>query len=219
MIEKIELDVANRGHITNSYLVYDKNNIGILIDPAYNPKKIISKIVELGINIECIIITHAHADHIGALEEVQKFTKARIFVFKDDFDSLIGKSKNYYDVLGVEKQNLDISTIKVLDAEKTLKVGDNSFEIIHTKGHTKGSICIFYKEENVLFTGDTIFANCYGRCDLYGGSIKEMKESLKKIFSRFKDITIYPGHGASTNIEEAKKYIRLLFAINGDTLR
>lgn len=74
------------------------------------------------------------------------------------------------------------------------------------------------KNSNSLFTGDTIFCDCYGRCDLVSGSFEDMVLSLRKIFSRFEDIMIYPGHDKSVNIKSAKKRIRLLIAMKGVTL-
>ncbi len=218
MIEKIEIDVAKKNHITNTYLVYDSNKKAILIDPADDSKKIISYILKYDLKVEYIIITHAHGDHIGALEELYEFTKAKILIHEMDYNSLIGTEENYSDMLGVKKQNLNTqSIIKVRDNDK-FTVGKMEFCIIHTPGHTAGSICIYLKNENVLFTGDTIFSDCHGRCDLYSGSMEDMIKSIRKIFDKFIDITIYPGHNKIVNIETSKKYIRLLLALKGINL-
>ena len=215
MIEKIEIDVAKRGHITNCYLLYNSNKEGVLIDPADDGKKIITYINKLNLKIKYIVITHAHGDHIGALEEVQNYTNADILIHFNDYDALIGKNENYSDMLGVNKQNLNLNKIiKVKDNDK-FKVSDIEFTIVHTPGHTLGSICIYVDSENVLFTGDTIFCDSYGRCDLYSGDFDDLVQSIKKLFDKYNDIVIYPGHNKKVNIEKAKKYIKLLLALKG----
>lgn len=214
-IEKIEIDVANQGHITNCYLVYDENKEAILIDPADNPSLIISKIVNLNLKINYIVITHAHGDHIGALEELVNYTKAKVIINKNDYNMLIGEEENYCDILFVKQPNLNNEDILAIDNNYILKVGNLDFEIINTKGHSSGSVCIYEKNSNVLFTGDTLFADCYGRCDLNSGSFRDMVETLRCLFSRFIDIIIYPGHGKSVKIEVAKKYVKKLMALKG----
>lgn len=216
-IEKIEIDVANQGHITNSYLVYDENKETILIDPGYNENKIIDVIKSLNVNVRYIIITHAHGDHIGALEKIQKYTNAKIIVHKNDYKALMSEEENYSEMLNVPKQNLTKESIIEIEDGYKLKFSNLKFEIIHTPGHTSGSICIYDMVSNKLFTGDTIFCDCYGRCDLYSGNFSDMVNSIKKIFARFNDITIYPGHNEIVNINSAKKYIKMLFAIKGIT--
>lgn len=215
-IEKIEVDVGGQGHFTNCYLVFDENKEAILIDPGFDENKIIQYIKNLECRVKYIIITHAHADHIGALENLQKFTDAKIIVHKNDYNSLIGEEENYSDMLGIKKQKLNTNDIiKVGDGYK-FKVGKLNLEIIHTPGHTSGGICIFEKTSQKLFTGDTIFAEGYGRCDLYTGNFEKMLESIKKIFERFEEeVEIYPGHERKAKIFFVKRFLRILLATKG----
>lgn len=217
-VEKIEVDVANQGHITNSYLVYDNKKEAVLIDPGFNENKIIERIKNLTVNVKYIIITHAHADHIGALENIQKYTNAKIIVHKNDYNALIYEEENYGDMLNVSKQNINKEDIIQVEDKYILKFSNLEFEIIHTPGHTSGCICIYDVKSNKLFTGDTIFCDCYGRCDLFSGSFEDMVESIKKIFNRFEDIDIYPGHDKIVNISNAKRYIKMLLAMKGINL-
>ncbi|MDD3304183.1 MAG: MBL fold metallo-hydrolase [Clostridia bacterium] len=214
-IEKIEIDVAMQGHITNCYLVYNENKEAILIDPADNATKIINRIVECDAKVKYIVITHAHGDHIGALIEVQKYTKATILVHENDTDMLLGKEENYCEMLLVEQPDIDATNLLSVKDGYTFKLGTLDFEVILTKGHSSGCICLYEKNSNVLFTGDTLFSDCYGRCDLNTGSFDDMVASLRKLFDRFTDIMIYPGHGKSVNINTAKRYIRMLMAMKG----
>lgn len=212
-IDKIEVDVAHASHITNCYLVYDENSDGVLIDPGYEEEKIINEIKSKKCSVKYIMLTHAHADHMGALFKVQEFTNAKILVHIKDLEMLLEKQENYRDMLNVEKQNIDenkVITVKDLDV---IDVGNLKFEIIHTPGHSAGSICIFELNNYKLFTGDTIFCDAYGRCDLYSGNFDAMVKSLRHIFNRFENIDIYPGHGEVVSILKAKRYISMLMAM------
>lgn len=214
-IKKIEDDIGKIGHITNCYLVYGQNRDGILIDAGYDYNKILGEVEKNRVNVKYIVITHGHADHIGAVEKIQKYLKCKVIVHEMDYKKLISLEENYSDMFDIKKQELKDEYIMKIKSGYTLDVGDLKLEFIHTPGHTSGSICIYEKEENILFTGDTIFEDCYGRCDLYSASIDEMASSVNKLFSRFSNITIYPGHGNSCNIEKSKKYIKMLLGFKG----
>src|SRR5574344_407295 len=213
-IKEIKVDVAGRGHITNSYLIYDDTSKeGVLIDPGYDSNKIISEVKTLDIAIKYILLTHAHGDHFGAVEKVCDFAKSPVIVHEEDFDMLIGNIENYSTPQGVSKQDLSSCNILKVKDGFTFIVGALNFEVIHTPGHTKGGICLLEKTSNNLFTGDTIFYDCYGRCDLVTGNFDDMVYSIKKLFDRFENIMIYPGHGKSVNIDFAKKYIKILLSM------
>lgn len=215
-IETIKVDVAGRGHITNSYLVYDDvEKEAVLIDPGYEAEKIIKTIVMLNLNIKYIVITHGHGDHIGALKKVCDYAKCPVLVHKQDYDMLTSKVENYSKMQGIKIQDLSNCNIVKVEDGFSFKVGILNFSVIHTPGHTCGGICLHEKTSGSLFTGDTIFANCYGRCDLETGNFIEMVNSLKKIFDCFHDITIYPGHGGCANIDYARKSIKILLGTKG----
>lgn len=203
-IVKIEVDVAYQGHITNCYLIYDDLKQAVVIDPGYEADKILNKIKELDLEVKAIILTHSHADHIGALQKIEEVFYVPIIIHQEDLKPLLGEAEAYYKLLQVEPQNVEKSQILCVQDSKILKFGKMEFEIIHTPGHTAGSICIYEKNKQVLFTGDTIFSDCYGRCDLYSGDFKEMVSSLKKVFYRFSDTIIYPGHGEETSLKKQK---------------
>ena len=218
-IEKIKVDVAGRGHITNAYIIYDDvEKEGVLIDPGYEAKKIISTIVNLKVSIKYIVITHGHGDHTGALKEVYEYTKCHVIIHKNDYYMLVGKIENYSRMQGITEQDLSNCEIVKIEDGFNFRVGVLNFEVIHTPGHTSGGICLYEKTSKSLFTGDTIFYDCYGRCDLVTSNFDDMVSSIKKLFNRFEDIMIYPGHGMSINIDKSKKYIRLLLKMKGVTL-
>ena len=131
---------------------------------------------------------------------------------------LLGKVENYSKIQGVALQDLSKCKIIKIKDGYSFCVKGLEFEVIHTPGHTSGGICIFEKLSKSLFTGDTLFYDCYGRCDLATANFNEMVDSIKKLFFRFSDITIYPGHGKSTNINSTKKYIKLLLKMKNITI-
>lgn len=213
-IEKLELAVAASEHITNTYLVYDETKKGILIDPADEADKIISKIEELNLNIKYIILTHGHFDHTNALYDMINYTKAKVLIHKDDLDMLMGKIDDASSMFNATPEYINENEVEKIEDGYTFNVGNMELEIIHTPGHTAGSMIINIKDENALITGDTIFAKSFGRCDLVTSNIDSMVNSLRKVFNRFDDkIIIYPGHGDNSDLKTTKKYIKLLLAL------
>lgn len=212
-IEKLALNVVNSGHLTNTYLVYDENRKGILVDPADEIEKIISKIKELNLDIKYIVLTHGHFDHTNALYDIQKFLDIKVLIHKNDFDMLMGKVDDASSMFYAKPKFLDESNIEKVEDGFELNVGDLTYEIIHTPGHTAGSIVIYIKDKEAILTGDTLFEKSFGRCDLVTSDFKSMVNSLEKLFNKFDNEIIYPGHGESSKLNKTKKYIKLLLAL------
>ena len=219
-IQKIEVNIANSGHITNTYIVYDDTNIGIVIDPGDEFEKIKSKIDEFSLSIKYIVITHEHFDHINALNELVEYTKATVILNKEDAQMLFGDIDNASQMFGLEKKSVDKKVVTLVEDGEEIQVGNTNFKLIHTPGHTAGAMIIFVPDEKVAFTGDTLFSNAYGRCDLLTADFNKMVGSLRKIFSTLpSDVVIYPGHGESSTILKSQKYISLLLAMKGIKLK
>lgn len=214
-IEEIKVDISGSGHITNCYLVYDETGRALLVDPGDEADKIIHRIKEFNVVVEKILITHGHADHLGALEKLQMFTKAPILVHVNDVPEVLNEVENYCELLEVMPQHISKECIVPLKDQDTFTIGEMEFEVIHTPGHTSGCICVYEKTSKRLLTGDTLFADCYGRCDLYSGDFDQMVSSIKKLFSRFEDVMMYPGHDDIVNIDSCKRKIRMLLAYKG----
>lgn len=216
LVEKLEIEIKNTGHITNTYILKDKKtNKGIVIDPAYDEQLIENKLKELEVTLDKILVTHSHADHIASLAKLQKDTDANVYIHNLDYDGLFDKTLNEEEIVCAKVDAVDISSIiKVKNCDK-ITIGDISLEVIHTPGHTKGGIVLYNEQNNILFSGDTIFERTYGRTDLITGSHEDMKNSLNILCDRFDDVLVLPGHGEIFNLKDSKRRIRLLFAYKG----
>lgn len=213
---KLELDVANTGHITNCYVIKDKETTKVcVIDPAFDEQQIKKIIQDIKGDLEIVIITHCHADHIAALSNLVKNTNARVYIHEQDYVGLYNKELNAEEIVGTKIIPVEKEMVVGCKEKDEIAFGGTILEVIHTPGHTKGSITVYDKKNKLLYSGDTIFSNSYGRTDLSSGSREDMKESLDKLFDRFEDIFVLPGHGEEFNLKNSKRKIRLLFAYKG----
>ena len=159
-------------------------------------------------SIKRIVNTHAHFDHIGGNS---LFKNAKVLIHEKDAPVLEeGNSRASCAVFF--NSNLPKSRVDVrLKDSDTIKAGGVKLKVLHTPGHTEGSICLLDARNKILFTGDTLFSDSYGRTDLIGGSAEEMKSSLKKL-SALEIDKILPGHGAivsKNGAEHIKKILKM----------
>lgn len=194
--------MAVGAYYSNCYIVgSDSTKEAAIIDPGADFNKINKKIIELGLIPKIIILTHAHGDHIGAVTDFIENYRTLVYIHKDDADVLKDGNKNFSKVL--TGKGISINPDVVLEDKDEIKLGDLTFEIIHTPGHTKGSICI--KVGNIMLTGDTLFNKSIGRTDFPGGSFEEIINSIQeKIFKYDDEIIIYPGHNSPSTIKSEK---------------
>ncbi|MBQ9150011.1 MBL fold metallo-hydrolase [bacterium] len=189
-----------------TYFIYDKSSKeGAIVDCTCSIDEIKQIAQKEEINIKYILITHGHFDHIYCLSEAKAaFPQAQILLHKDD-EILLKQIDMQCDMAGIE--NIKVPCVDALLGDKTrnLTLGENKIEIIHTKGHSKGGVC--YLIGDILFSGDTLFQGSIGRCDLWGGSMAEIEESIVgKLFKLDENTVVYPGHGDKTTIAYEKKY-------------
>ncbi len=193
--------------VTNCFLIKnEETKKEIIIDPAYNPSRILKE--SEGYDVEYIIITHAHMDHIMALDEVKNATGAKVVISTKENTALSDRYLNLSDMM--EIPNVQTKADITVNDGDTLNFGDCEMKFIMTPGHTPGSMCVFL--DNTLFTGDTLFYETIGRCDLPGGSQAEITRSIKeKLFIYPDDTPIYPGHGPRTSIAHEKQNNMFIF--------
>lgn len=166
----------------NCYLVKEKD-IGLIIDPGDDIDKILDMIGDT--KILGILITHAHFDHVGALDDLLKKYDVPVY---------------YHNVNN--ELNKNIIDIK----EEEYKTDNLSFKVIYTPGHRNDSVIYYFEKEKIMFTGDFLFYLSIGRTDFEYGDIYEMNNSINKIKKYDDDITIYPGHGTKTTLKFEKEY-------------
>ncbi|ACV63099.1 beta-lactamase domain protein [Desulfofarcimen acetoxidans DSM 771] len=187
----------------NCYIIgCEETKEACVIDPGDEDKKILSKLVKHGLTCRYIVLTHGHVDHIGALEQVQKATGARVLIHRDDADMLTNPAKNLSSFMGLQMQ-FEPADVKLGDKD-VIEVGKLKLEVIHTPGHTPGGICL--KTGDCLITGDTLFAGSVGRSDFPGGSHSQLIASIKNKLLNFPDNTrVFSGHGPETSIGTEKR--------------
>ncbi len=174
-----------------SYIVgCEKEKEGLIIDPAGSVNKIISKTADMGLRIKYVVNTHGHADHTCGNRAVMSKTGADLVVHREDAGEIIrGLNRAFSMVMG--KRPSPEAQILVKDGD-FIKIGETGLKVIHTPGHTPGSICL-YGEGN-LFTGDTLFVGAVGRTDLKGGSLDILLGSLRKLLTLPPETRVWPGH-------------------------
>ena len=174
-----------------SYIVgCEKEKEGLIIDPAGSEKKILSKAESMGLSIKYVVNTHGHADHTCGNRAILSTTGAELVVHQEDANEILkGLNKAFSMVMG--KRPSPKPHILVRD-DDSLKIGQTGLKVIHTPGHTPGSICL-YGDGN-LFTGDTLFVGAVGRTDLKGGSLDTLLASLRKLISLPPETRVWPGH-------------------------
>lgn len=216
-IYRLQINVGDTNHITNSYIIVDVDTKeAAIIDPADKFEDIKQVVDRLIITPKVCLITHAHADHIGALERIiSEFKDIKVYAHELDINALNNKFLNEQDSVGIEIETIEISKIIKAKENEKIILGKINFETIYTPGHTEGSCSFYESTSDSLFTGDTIFENTYGRTDLKMGSSQDMKNSLDKIFERFGYVDTYAGHGEAFKLEDVKRKIRLIYAFKG----
>lgn len=188
---------------TNCYIIVNEDtNSAVVIDPGWDSNKIIKILKD--IHVEYIIATHGHFDHVSAIRKLKDAKGGLFMIHKLDLEMLSHARVSSYLFLGTdidEPPNPDI----VIDDEPEIEFERLKLKIIHTPGHSPGSISIYIKDLNVLLSGDTVFMDSVGRTDIPGGSWEELKNSLRKLFLNIPDTTvIYPGHGPETTVGREK---------------
>ncbi|WP_027399663.1 MBL fold metallo-hydrolase [Anaerovorax odorimutans] len=188
----------------NCYIVADEETKkGFMVDPGGYNQLMVNFIKENQIELEYIILTHGHGDHIGGVTAyLDEHPHCKLVACKHEAELLRNPNMNF----SAETCGVPITlnpNILVDDGDK-LSVGKMELTFYHTPGHTKGGMCILV--DNYLFSGDTLFAQSIGRTDLYGGSYKEIKDSIRnKLFVLPDDTQVYPGHMEPTTIGFEKR--------------
>jgi glyoxylase-like metal-dependent hydrolase (beta-lactamase superfamily II) len=177
----------------------------IVIDPGDDIAAIEAVLARHGLRCKAIVITHAHIDHIGGAQKLKASTGAPVYMNAAD--------QELYDHLDVQAAWLGIAPPEQTDIDvatregETLSLAEETFHVVHTPGHTQGSLCLWIPSQGKLIAGDTLFRESVGRTDLPGGDSRQIVASIREKLFQLPDSTVvYPGHGPSTSIAHEKEY-------------
>ena len=184
---------------SNCYLLVSGNE-AFAVDPSPSADAIIRRADEAGAEIKAILLTHGHFDHVLSAETLHKKTGAPVLIHRGDGDMLTDSTKNAYRLF-FGQDRIFKSADRLLDDGEVLRLGDENVRVMNTPGHSIGSSC--FVTDDFIITGDTIFAEGYGRVDLYGGNMQTLISSLRALATLDRHLTIYPGHGDSTTLGDA----------------
>lgn len=187
---------------TNCYFIIDEESGECaVVDPADEFESIKEKIESQHLTVKYIILTHAHFDHMLALEALRDYSGAKLCIHSLDNESLPDPDKTLMRQYAGCDEGIRKAEISLEDGDE-IEIGREKIKVIHTPGHTPGSICLSFGD--VLVSGDTLFREGIGRYDFYGGDYSLLMKSLKKISEIEGERKIYPGHGSPTTLSHEK---------------
>lgn len=175
---------------TNCYIVWnEETDRCVLIDPGYQPEEILEQV--RGKTVEAILLTHSHFDHVGGVKHIAGQTNCRVYICKEDLslNPMLTAGDIYYTDTYAEGDTIELAGLR--------------FRVLQTPGHTPGCVCLLC--EDVMFSGDTLFAGTCGRTDLPGGSPWDMQNSLRRLAALPGDYRVLPGHGGASTLDEERR--------------
>ena len=189
----------------NTYVVFDSNKNCVVIDPSKDNDGIINYIKKNNLNLKSILLTHGHFDHIRGVDRLcDVFPNAIIQIHQLDEKML---SDSYFNGSSSMSDEFVVKHIPaLLSGDEIIKDLGDDIKVIHTPFHTKGSVCYYFINNKVLFSGDTLFKNSIGRDDLPNADPTKTFQSLDKIKQLPLETKIYPGHGNNTVLKDELNY-------------
>ena len=181
---------------TNCYILEDdQTNLAAVIDPGDEPELIQEALEKEGVEVRYLLLTHGHYDHTTAVPALHRvYPQADIYIHQADAN---GAGSTLFPLAG------EVDDLKLYDEGDVIRLGDHEIQVLHTPGHAPGSVTL--KVEDVLFTGDTLFAGSCGRTDLRGGSYEQIMQSLKRLGELKGDFHVCPGHEATSTLERERR--------------
>ena len=185
--------------MTNAYVVYDgEKREAIVVDPAPGSfEKIVLFVKKENLTLKYIVLTHSHWDHIADCHALQEHFSLPIYVHHEDRENVeVPGSDSLQQIVPVKAARVDHE----LKDGDVLRVGKYTAKVIHTPGHSPGGICLYFQDQGILFSGDTLFKGAYGSLDLPTAQENRMKTSLHRLSQLEESTVVYCGHGVTTTI-------------------
>lgn len=194
----------------NTYLLLAADGKAVLIDPGCSTPEeemqLQRAVTEKDAQVEYILLTHAHADHIQGCEWAKKFFPGAVLAAHADCSDDYRMANAYESVFGFTEHRYPPFD-RTLRHGDLITFGNETLKVLHTPGHARGSVCYYQEESGLLFSGDTLFCQSVGRTDLPGGSQQDILQSIRNVLKPLPDrTTVYCGHGESTTIGDEKQY-------------
>jgi glyoxylase-like metal-dependent hydrolase (beta-lactamase superfamily II) len=191
---------------TNTYILIAGDNAAV-IDPAGNAERIYGEVTGAGAKLTAILLTHGHYDHTSAADELKELSGAPIHIHESDAVMLGDQTKSYASLIPEKWRGCEADVL--LKDGDTVTIGDITLSVMATAGHSAGSVMFVHnaakEEQNVIFSGDTLFADSVGRTDGWSGSAAIQRESLEKIKAMQGEYRILTGHGHETTLKREKR--------------
>ncbi len=193
--------------MTNSYLVGDPTSgMAVAIDPAWNGEIIVKEAEQQGWEITAIWLTHAHFDHFGGVAEIVRLSSPKIKIALHPDDLPLWKAHGAASLFGFPAFDPGPEPNQALEHEMKLNLGEFTFKVRHTPGHSPGHVIYIAEQQNSVFCGDLIFMQGVGRTDLPGGDWIQLLDSIQQVLWALPDETVvYSGHGPATTIGEERR--------------
>lgn len=191
---------------TNCYLlINEETKEALVVDPADRADVIVRKLIDEGLTLKAILLTHGHGDHILAVGALKKQFGVKVYAAKAEEALLSDTAQNLSKALfGIE---VTVKPDVLLEDGQEFEAAGICLRMLHTPGHTPGGCCYYQAEEKILFSGDTLFCGSIGRTDFPGGSLSQLVRSVKeKLLVLPEDVKVYPGHEEVTTIGHEKRY-------------
>ena len=190
---------------TNCYFIYQEGEKKIIVvDPADKGDYLYNAFKEAGFEVAAILLTHAHFDHIWGCNQLRELAGVQVFACEEERELCESAKLNVSADVG---RPYTVTVDWYLRDGEEVTIEGMKFKMIHTPGHTQGSCCYYFEEDNILVSGDTLFEGSVGRSDLPTGNGATLTRSLKERLMILPDDTlVFPGHGNGTTIADEKKY-------------